>query len=327
MNEAAKLATEPYVFDGPAKEFSVEPPKPSIALLVMTKNGAKKLPILFQSVLGFADKAVILNTGTPDDDADMWLRAQKLLPITLLHAPFVDFSTSRNRLFEMSKGIADWFLLLDDDMTLEFTGDTVTAYVKAGLDLAVPAYLLQHTHNDFSYDVVRLVRGNRDWKYAGVTHEVLMGTEGRLKLKGVRVGHYPHYTADKFERDVRLLAADIARDPDEPRTIFYLANSFRDMGKIASAIRFYCMRANMGGWDEEVYVAMYEAARLAEDPAAMERAFHNRPTRAEPAKWLALHYAKGGNTALADNWEGVRAVIPMTSDVLFVVPSAYGPKK
>jgi glycosyltransferase involved in cell wall biosynthesis len=296
----------------------------SIALLVMTKNEERRLPKLFESVLGFADLAVVLDTGSSDGTLQ-WVREQKFFPAFVNEAPFVDFETSRNLLFECAKGKADCFLLLDADMELKF--DVDPAEVKSTLTDNVTGYLLRHA-DPVEYWVARLVRGNADWKFKGVTHEYLVGGGASLpRLTGVSIIHHQHYDAHKFERDLRLLSADIARDPDDYRTIFYLGNTLRDMGKRDAAIRFYVMRASMGGWDEEAYIAMYEAARLAEDPNAMMKAFKSRPTRAEPAQWLALYYAKEGDPEKAALWEKVRASIPIPpNDVLFVIKKAYGPQ-
>ena len=118
MNESSKLATEPYVFDGPPHYAFT----PTIALCVMTKDGAAKLPRLFESVKGFADKAIVLDTSNNHDTFN-WLAEQHILPVEVYRKPFVNFEVSRNQLFELAKGRADWLLLLDDDMALNFTGE------------------------------------------------------------------------------------------------------------------------------------------------------------------------------------------------------------
>ncbi len=298
-------------------------PGPTIALVTMTKNGIKRLPSLFESVLGFATRAVILDTGSTDG-TQQWLREQKFLPVELNEYPFVNFEQNRNMLFAFAEGAADWLLLLDDDMPLNF--EKTQKEVLMALDRKNDAYLMRHLDPQ-QYLVTRLVKGHKHWEYKGVTHEYLVGGGVWLPhLEGVGVTHNFHHTPGKFERDLKLLTADLARDPDDVRTVFYIANTLRDMGKTLAAIRFYCMRANMGGWDEEVFMAKYEAARLAEDAMAMEKVFESRPSRAEPAAWLTLYYAKEGNQSGAEYWEEVRAKIPFPDkDALFVNTVAYGP--
>lgn len=306
---AAKLATEPYVMDGPSRS--------RISLVTMTKNGMEKLPRLFASVLGLVSLAVILDTGSTDGTQE-WLRQQKFFPVELHEYPFTNFQDSRNMLMAFAQGKAEWLLLLDDDMELNFS----VGYPDVVKQLKGDAMLMKHVEG-IVYWVTRFVRGDKHWEYRGVTHEYLVGGNASLpKFEGVEILHHFNHGPEKFERDLRLLTADIARDPEDPRTIFYIANTLRDMGKIGPAIRFYCMRANMLGWDEEVYVSKYEAARLAEDPMAMEKAWESRPSRAEPAAWLALFW-RGRNEKMYEKWEAIRSKIPMSNDALFVIPQAY----
>ncbi len=92
------------------------------------------------------------------------------------------------------------------------------------------------------------------------------------------------------ERD--WLLAKVIRDPEDSRSVFFLAETYSRMEDFENARRWCERRVEMGGCDEEVYWAMY---RLAESMAelgepwpdvqeAYLRAWMFRPTRAE-----ALH--------------------------------------
>jgi glycosyltransferase involved in cell wall biosynthesis len=289
----------------------------------MVKNGREKLPALLKSVTGFCDKAIILDTGSTDG-TQKWLIEQDILPAEYASWPFDDFGTSRTKGMEYAKGKADWLLLLDDDMRLVF--NKPKEEIKSSLDPAAGCYMIKH-EAPVSYWITRLVRGDQDWEYKGVTHEYLDRSYTALRLDGLVIDHQYNHGPEKFERDLRLLSADIARDPYDARTIFYLAQTLRDMRHTLPAIRYYELRARMGGWEEEVYYSMYEAARLAEDPAAMTLAYNYRPSRAEAPQWLAWYYGKkeGANWKItADYWEGIRKSTPMTKDILFVNQAAYG---
>ena len=321
---SAKLASEPYVWDGPTSA----PPVSQIALCVMTKNGAARLPRLFESVKGFADLAIVLDTST-NAETLMWLKEQVILPVAVKSEAFTNFEVTRNSLFAYAKGKAEWLLLLDDDMALNFTLEKSLVQMIIGKTaLNVPAYMMKHV-GGLEYWVTRLVRGNMDWSYKGVTHEYLVGGGPQNpRLEGVDILHFYNHGPEKFSRDLLMLSTDIARDPNDHRTIFYLANTLRDAGYLEAAVRFFHMRAEMGGWEEEVYVSKYEAARLTQDPLAMARVYAFRPSRAEPSAWLALYYGRPEtkNSKLAYMWETKRAETPPTKDILFVIPHAYGPE-
>lgn len=293
----------------------------TIALHTMVKNGVNKLPALFESVKGFCDKAVILDTGSTDGTLS-WMEEQKILPCQYFTAPFVDFGTSRTLGMTLAKGKADWLLLLDDDMRL--IARQSPEEIKKSLDPAAGCYMIKH-EAPVAYWITRLVRGDRDWSYKGVTHEYLERSYTAMKLEGLVIDHQYNHGPEKFERDLKLLSADIARDPYDARTIFYLAQTLRDMRHTLPAIWYYEMRVRMGGWCEEVYYSMYEAARLAEDPDAMEKAFRYRPSRAEAPQWLVWWYThKEKDEKYAAHWEEIRKTIPMTQDILFVNQAAYG---
>lgn len=297
---------------------------PTIALAVMTRNGLNKLPRLLKSTADLVDCVVALDTGSADGTAK-FLRDYGA---EVHEAPFVDFATSRNQLTELAKNAADWLLLLDDDMSLRL--GRPAAEIKASLDMLNPAYLLKHT-SGIEYWVTRLIQPRFRWNYVGVTHEYItshavQGTHPP-RLEGIEIDHFFNHGPQKFIRDLKLLTADIARDPNDTRTIFYIAQTLKDSGHTLAAIRFYVMRAEMGGWDEEVYYAMYQAARLAEDPIAMQKAHYFRISRAEAAAWLAHYYFQLNELKQATMWETIRSQVPTpTPDILFVQPQDYGPR-
>ena len=258
----------------------------TIALHTMVKNGRNKLPALFESVRGFCDKAIILDTGSTDGTQTWLTKEQDLLPVELLSVPFENFGVTRTIGMKLAQDKADWLLLLDDDMRLIFTDPKETT--RGWLDKSKACYMIKH-EAPVAYWVTRLVRGGMDWEYKGVTHEYLDRSWEAERLPGVVIDHQYKHGPEKFERDLRLLSADIARDPYDARTIFYLAQTLRDMRHTIPAIHYYELRARMGGWVEEVYYSMYEAARLAEDPIAMRKAYEFRPSRAEAPHWLAYY--------------------------------------
>ncbi len=321
MNKGGDASCQPQIPVGSSAAPTFNPKGcGTIALHVMVRNEVKNLPALFESVVGFADKAVVLDTGSSDSTVE-WLNTQKILPCEFAIREFVDFGTSRTVGMQFAKGTADWLLLLDADMRLNFSKNRNE--IKQSLRPEIGCYMIKH-EAPVSYWITRLVRGDQDWEYKGVTHEYLNRSYAALKLEGLVIDHQYNHGPEKFERDLRLLSADIARDPYDARTIFYLAQTLRDMRHTLPAIRYYELRARMGGWEEEVFYSCYEAARLAEDPEAMRKAHAFRPTRAEAAQWLSWYYDKTGDKTMAKTWEGIRKAIPMTTDILFVNQAAYG---
>ena len=69
-------------------------------------------------------------------------------------------------------------------------------------------------------------------------------------------GWYPPTDA----RDRDLLLAEVERNPDDGRSVFYLAQSYFELGDIDNARRWFARRIEMGGWYQEIYVAMWRTA-------------------------------------------------------------------
>jgi hypothetical protein len=134
-----------------------------------------------------------------------------------------------------------------------------------------------------------------------------------------------------YARDAELLERALAEDPGNARYAFYLAQSYRDAGMPARARDAYLARVAMGGWEEEAWYALYQAAcmgeRIAREPADVAHAYlaahQRRPRRAEPLCRLAGFYRERGEFALAYLFARHGVMVPRPSDTLFVEEDVY----
>ena len=112
---------------------------------------------------------------------------------------------------------------------------------------------------------------------------------------------------------------------------FYLAQSYRDCGQLELELKHYLLRAELGFWQEDVFISLYRAAQLKEqldhpDEDVIQtclRAADALPTRVETlhgASRFCRHkarYKEGYRIAK----RGLGKTIP--PDALFVEPAAY----
>lgn len=97
-------------------------------------------------------------------------------------------------------------------------------------------------------------------------HEYLHSDAAResVHLDTVRIASLPDgarsHDPDTYHRDALSLEEALTDEPENARYVFYLANAYRDCGKLDSAIRNYERRVEMGGWEEEVFVALWRSA-------------------------------------------------------------------
>ncbi|MEV6956130.1 glycosyltransferase [Streptomyces sp. NPDC051183] len=306
--------------------------KPTICLCMIVKNESAVIERCLDSVRGLIDTWVISDTGSTDGTQELIRGALRGIPGELHEEPWTNFGYNRSLNISHARGKADYLLLLDADLVLRSAGPLPP--------LTADSYMLRH-EGPTEYRIKRLVRADRAWRYEGVTHEYL--TCDRPDENDQRPGVQENLDAlviedyadggsrhDKFERDARLLSAEFQRDPSNARTVFYLAQTLRDMGDTEGAIRLYEHRATMGGWDEEVYYALLQAGVLngesGDFPAAMDalsRAWEFRPSRLEACYELASRLRVLGRHHTAHAITGSVLGRPAPEDLLFVQPWVY----
>ncbi|MDJ0380341.1 glycosyltransferase [Streptomyces sp. G-G2] len=295
---------------------------------MIVKNEARVIERCLTSVRDVVDTWVISDTGSTDGTQDLIRGALAGIPGELHEEPWVDFGHNRSLNIAHARGTADYLLLLDADLVLRQDGPLPP--------LTADSYMLRHD-GATTYRIKRLVRGDLPWRYEGVTHEYLTadrdGDTGQRNLDALWIADFADGGSrhDKFERDARLLGAELERDPRNPRTVFYLAQTMRDMGRADEAITLYERRAAMGGWVEEIYYSLLQAGVLRAEsgnwPGAMDalvRAWEIRPERLEACYELVSRLRTMGHHQCAHAL--VRAGLDRgfpEEDLLFTQPWVY----
>lgn len=305
--------------------------RPTVCLCMIVRNEAKVIERCLAAARPLIDSWVIDDTGSTDGTQDLVRRALDGIPGELHTAEWQDFGRNRTRNIRRALGTADYLLLLDADMVVRVESADGTPFDPARL--TADAYMLRHA-GDVEYRIKRLVRGTLPWRYEGVTHEYLTADlqHSVADLDTLVVDHRADggSRADKFTRDAALLRADLARDPDNPRTVFYLAQTLRDLGETEEALALYDRRAAMGGWEEEVYYALLQAGSLRAAhgawPLAMDtliRAWQSRPQRLEACYELVTRLRGMGHHTAAHAFATAALDRPAPADWLFVQPWIY----
>ncbi|WP_405806871.1 MULTISPECIES: glycosyltransferase [unclassified Streptomyces] len=301
------------------------PVKPSVCLCMIVKNESKVIERCLASVRDLVDTWVISDTGSTDGTQQLIRSALDGIPGELHEEPWVNFGHNRTLNIRHARGKADYLLLLDADHVIRQDGPLPR--------LTADSYMLRH-EGALEYRIKRLVRGSIAWRYEGVTHEYLtadrQGAQQNLDalvIEDFADGGSRH---DKFERDARLLSAELERNPADSRTVFYLAQTMRDMHRTDEAIALYERRAQMGGWLEEVYYSLLQVGILKADsddwPAAMDafaRAWESRPQRLEACYELASRLRRLGRHHAAHAFACAALGKEQPDDLLFIQPWVY----
>jgi glycosyltransferase involved in cell wall biosynthesis len=297
----------------------------SICVCMIVKNESAVIERCLASVRDIVDYWVISDTGSTDGTQDLIHKAMDGVPGELHEDAWRDFGYNRSLNLQHARGKADYLLLIDADMVLRQEGELP--------ELTADSYMIRHS-GDLEYRNKRLVRGSMPWRYVGSTHEYLTTNlpDHEVHLDELLVDHFADggSRADKFERDARLLSADLERDPTNTRTVFYLAQTRKDLGEWDKAITLYRRRSEMGGWAEEVYLSLFHIGELTAEkgdwPAAMDafvQAWEYRPQRLEALYELTsrLRMRERYQAAYAFASAGIGEAQP--DDILFVRPWVY----
>jgi tetratricopeptide (TPR) repeat protein len=297
-----------------------------ICLNMIVKNESQIIETLVDSVAPHIACYVVCDTGSTDNTiAKLQKRFTHWGVEGEIHSvPFVHFSQARNEALEHGRASRfdfDYFLLADADMELVVQDPS---FVEG---LHEPAYIVKQESGSFGYYNTRLMRRDVQAKYVGATHEYL-DAPAVTQLAQIRFIDHANGAnrVDKIERDTAFLLASLQEDPDDPRALFYLAQTCRDAKKWREAAAWYELRTKAGGFAEESWYARYQMALCFEHVGDQKRfvseslkAFEERPWRAEPLHALARHYRENGMMELAHLFAEKAASIPFpANDLLFI---------
>jgi glycosyltransferase involved in cell wall biosynthesis len=325
---------------------------PHIALLIMLKDEEKRLHVTLDSVVGTVQSIVAYDTGSTDNTIKILKEFSEKhnIPLKLKEGTFVNFSTSRNISLDFADTFTniDYYLLCDVNDELR-CGNKLLKYAKEELNIKEHQCYLMCQHwlsgNYDKYFNTRFIKSKSGWRYKGSVHEYMYDTNIDKGLPVTIVHRIPDETivlyqdrnkdnnksGPRFLRDKDLLLTDHKKDPTEPRTIFYLAQTFSCLGMVEDSFYYYKLRTEYPGFWEERFHAQLRCGELSEvlkhdwytSLSFYMKAFEYS-IRAEPLIKIAQHYQNNKNWILAHAFAHLACSIEYPKDcILFVDKRAY----
>tara|TARA_Y100000389_G_scaffold58873_1_gene54843 strand:- start:217 stop:1476 length:1260 start_codon:yes stop_codon:yes gene_type:complete len=330
---------------------------PHIAVLIMAKNEKKRLLITLESIKKIADSLVFYDTGSEDNTIQIAkdFCFENSIPFRLLEGEFKNFAESRNESLDFADSFEDidYILLLDTNDELK-GGETLRKNCEEFMNKSTTGFLLCQEWWSGQFDKyynIRLVKARQSWRYQGRIHEWIKNTKfendeeqneaGELVFKlENEIIIYQDRTQDddktskRFIRDKELLLEDHNENPDEPRTLFYLAQTCSCLGTWDEALKYYQMRSNIdtGFWEEKFH-SFLRCGEISEKlnfdwSESMNyylKAFE-LCGRAEPMIKIVEHY-KDKNWLLCFSFAEIACKLDYPECLLFVDKLAYDYKR
>jgi glycosyltransferase involved in cell wall biosynthesis len=271
----------------------------AICLNMIVKDEADVVAETLDSVAPYISSWVIVDTGSTDGTQDLIRKYMDRLgiPGKLHERSWRNFGHNRTEALKLAQGYGDYIWVIDADDILVGAPDFT--------ELSADIYRMRLGDASFTYWRPQLFRDGVRVRYEGVVHEtavwesdsVVGRLEGDYYVESRRLGARSR-DAQKYARDRDLLLAEVERNPEDARSVFYLAQSYFDLDDFDNARKWYERRVEMGGSDEEVY---YSMLRLAESMGELKwpwlvvqdvylQAWEFRPTRAEALYAIARRY-------------------------------------
>lgn len=284
-----------------------------IHFTMIVKNAGEKFEEVLTKNLPIIDRWTILDTGSTDDTINI---IKKVLvgkkKGELYQEDFVDFGTSRNRCLELAGSSCKYKLMLDDTYVIE--GNLREFLEETRGDQFSDSFSLYITSDDVQYCSNRITKTSSKLKYIYKIHEVIQEKNNvnvcipieKSRIFDIRADYMEKRTMDRKEYDLKLLFEMIEEFPNDPRHLYYVAQTYNLLKKYELAFEYFMKRVEhpVQGNLQEKLDACFEAARLAnfflnkpweECEKIYLRTYEMDKTRPESMYFIGIHHYLNNN--------------------------------
>ncbi len=244
---------------------------PRICLTMIVKNESAVIERALRSAAPFIDSYAICDTGSTDSTIEIIQRVMGELGKTgiVLQQSWVNFGHNRSEALKAAREQEPdgWSWMLDADDTIH--GEPLPSAFWINCPKNINAWRIVLKHGNIVHQRVQIFSNKHPWIYEGAVHEYPKCITGEV------IGMFPESVWQiarcegarsqdefKFVRDAFALRKELEKNPTEPRSHFYLAQSYRDAGLVQEAIVAYKERVKLTGFIQEKYISYLNLIKM-----------------------------------------------------------------
>ena len=288
-----------------------------IHLCIMVKNGGDEFEQMLIDNYDNIDRWTILDTGSTDNTINS---INKILvgkkKGKLYQEPFINFRDSRNRCLDLAGTDCKYNLMLDDTYITDNKLRIFLNEVRG--DQNADSFSIFVKSDDVEYLSNRITKVSKKLRYIYTMHEIIQDKDNMNVGVPLQACHiFDRSTAfmknrsdERKDYDLKCLFEMIIEYPDEPRHIFYIAQSYKMMKQYKLAAEYYYKRAFhiVDGFDQEKMDALFEYTRISQIELKMDwdkcekmykKCSEWQPTRPEGDYMIGIHYYTIGDKKTA----------------------------
>jgi glycosyltransferase involved in cell wall biosynthesis len=330
-----------------------------LAIALMVANEALVIrETLAPYVRAGIDNIFVYDTGSKDDTiavVEAYLEEQGVKNWYVISEPWdtskgsFDFEISRNRALDLAEELypESTFILMPDAEWYLHNVEGLLSFCHEHLHDDAGGYLVRIANANIDFPTARLIRNGTGSRFVGDIHEVIhaekfgdnVPSDVYFELGASRFGM--EKSRARWFRDLDRLTARHEKDPKDPRSAFYLAQTYECLQDFENAYKYYVIRSQLEGWIEETYETFYRLGKICEHLSKFNdnytwhmaedyyfAAHALMPHRAEPLVRLAEYYWPNGegpkNVPLCYLYAKRAFELPYPkNDKLFVYPRDY----
>ena len=277
-----------------------------LELVMIVKNSGNLIIETLNQIKPILDYYTILDTGSSDNTIQNIKNCLKSIDGNIFQENFIDFSTSRNRSLDLSKGHCKYQIILDDTYIVK----GIYKLKKLLQEKNFEGFALKiQNHTDNIYYSHRIIRTKDKIRYKYKVHELLQfkNENNTYIINDQHIFIYdkinPYMlsrTKCRFYNDIKFLKEDLKIYPNDSRILCYLGLLYYKLNEYDISLDYFNKCINNKDNKDLTFLSFSHLYCIYRNKNInlynfLKQFTNTFPERAEPLFFLALHLMSKNN--------------------------------